>query len=348
LRKIKVDYFLLGFRDERGAEPYAQATFAHLSRFLWLPRLPRRGLRLSAGGRCFRVGLHQPLRATGVAYPYGEGVVVEGLDLGAFGLAGEAAEDVICSDRRVRSEDADLEVAQFVRSEPAVFKEDEGGIECLNAVVDPDVVGGEEAADGTEIAFCKGRPEVLLLCDDFDGLHREVRCLGANLGKGRHREKEEEGAHENHVIAFPLDLYVDGCSRMALPCLCTGCRGFVANVADGGVDDRVEERVVVGFGLHLDVVAHALAGCGVVGEGNIAVLRGNCGKLLDDVEEGCFVLASELPAIGDGAGEDLLGGPVVRCGIAGAVDGGWRLCGNRDGCGREGEAEKVKLTDLAN
>lgn len=112
-------------------------------------------------------------------------------------------------------------------------------------------------------------------------------------------------------------------------------------MADGGVDDGEEQSVVVGFGLHLDVVAYALAGCGVIGEGDVAVLRGDGGELLDDVEEGILVLVGELPALGDGAGEDLLAGPVVsgiRAGVA--VDGGGRLLGSGgEGRGGEGEAE---------
>jgi hypothetical protein len=251
-----------------------------------------------------------------MAHPYCEGVVVEGSDLRAFGVAGEAAENAIGGDRGVWSKNADLEVAQFVGGELAAFKKDEGGIECLNIAIDLNVVGGEEAADSIEITFRKGGPEVLLLGDNFNGRRRGVRGLGSNPRERRDREKEEEeGAHKNYGIASLLTLYLDGCPLASLLCCCTGS-GFVADVADRGVNDRVEERLVVGLGLHLDVVAYALAGRGVIGKGHVALLGGDCSKLLDNVEEGGLVLTGELPAIGDGAGEDLLGGPVVCCGTA--------------------------------
>ena len=48
--------------------------------------------------------------------------------------------------------------------------------------------------------------------------------------------------------------------------------GFGADVADGGVDDGVEERAVVGLCLCLDVLSGALAGFGAVRQDDAALL----------------------------------------------------------------------------
>src|SRR5215475_12655242 len=117
--------------------------------------------------------------------------------------------------------------------------------------------------------------------------------------------------------------------------------GF-AYFADGGVDNGVEELAVIGVGLRLDVFAGPPAGLGVVGESKAASLSGDFGELLDDVEEGGFIPACELPAIRDRAGQDLLGGPVVGRGGVGRRsdrDGRLRLLlGGRGKCGG-GESE---------
>ena len=94
-------------------------------------------------------------------------------------------------------------------------------------------------------------------------------------------------------------------------------RGWGTYSTNGGVNDGVEELAVIAVGFGLDVFAGALAGCGVVGESEAASLGGDFGELLDDVEEGRFIPAGELPAVGDGAGEDLFCRPVVRGGGVG-------------------------------
>src|SRR5260370_37516968 len=96
-----------------------------------------------------------------------------------------------------------------------------------------------------------------------------------------------------------------------------GGRGWGPYFTDGGVNDGVEELTVIGAGFGLDVFAGALAGCGVVGQSEAASLGGDFGELLDDVEEGSFIPAGELPAVRDSTGEDLFGRPVVRGGGVG-------------------------------
>jgi hypothetical protein len=139
------------------------------------------------------VGLCQPLRAAGVADPYREGVVVEGLNLGGpvvgRDVAGEAAENVICSEGGVRRENAYLKVAELVGGEFAVSEEDESCIESLNSAVDLDVIGGEEALDGFKIALGKGGPEMLFLSDDFYRGRWRGQRLCTRLGDGRDREE---------------------------------------------------------------------------------------------------------------------------------------------------------------
>lgn len=142
------------------------------------------------------MGLSEPLRAAGLPKPDGQGVVVEGFGFGfALGVACKAAEDAIRGDCGVRRQDPYLKVAKFVRVQLAVFEEDEGGIQGLNRAIHLDVVRGEEAADGIEIALGERGPEVLLLVDDFDR-SRCRRCgLGLRDGEWGDREKEEEVAH---------------------------------------------------------------------------------------------------------------------------------------------------------
>ena len=99
--------------------------------------------------------------------------------------------------------------------------------------------------------------------------------------------------------------------------------------------------VCMGFGF--DVLTSAFAGCFVVGKGQAPGLRGDLGELLDDVEEGSFVLPGQLPAVGDGAGKNLFSGPVVRrSGVRrrGNRNGRLRLLrGRRNSCSGKGEAE---------
>jgi hypothetical protein len=108
------------------------------------------------------VGLCQPLRASGVANPYRQRIVVEGLNRGrpvaGCGVAGEAAENVIRSEGGVRRKNAHLKVAELVGGKFAVSEEDESCIKSLNIAVDLDIIGGEEALDGFEIALGKSGP----------------------------------------------------------------------------------------------------------------------------------------------------------------------------------------------
>jgi hypothetical protein len=92
-----------------------------------------------------------------------------------------------------------------------VFEEDEGGVEGLDLAVDLYVVGGEQVADGVEIALGEGGPEVLLLGDDFYGFWGGLGLglglglsLGLSLDQGGDREEEEEAAHWDYVSAWLL------------------------------------------------------------------------------------------------------------------------------------------------
>jgi hypothetical protein len=146
------------------------------------------------------MGLSEPLRAAGLANPNGQGVVVERFGfMFSVGIARKAAEDSIRSDRGVRRKDSDLQVAEFVRGQLAVFEEDESGIQGLNRAIHLDVVRGEEAADGIEIALGERGPQVLLLVDDFDGSER--RCSGLRLCNGEwgDRENEKKAAHGDYA-----------------------------------------------------------------------------------------------------------------------------------------------------
>src|SRR5260370_27976438 len=122
-----------------------------------------------------------------------------------------------------------------------------------------------------------------------------------------------------------------------------GGGGLGTYFANRGVNDGVEEVAVIAAGLGLDVFGGALAGCGVVGEIEAAGLGGDFGELLDDVEEGRFIPAGELPAVGDRAGKNLFGRPVVGGGGVGRRSDGDRglrllLCGRGESGGAsEGE-----------
>lgn len=87
-----------------------------------------------------------------------------------------------------------------------------------------------------------------------------------------------------------------------------------AYLADGSVDYGEEELSAVLAGLGFDVLAGFAACFLALGEGEVAVAGGDDGELLDDVEVTVFGPAAELPALGDGAGEDLLVGPGVGLG----------------------------------
>ena len=85
-----------------------------------------------------------------------------------------------------------------------MLEEDESGVEGLDLAVDLYVVGGEQVADGVEIALGKGGPEVLLLGDDFYGFWGGLGLglsLGLSLDQGGDREEEEEAAHWDYVSA---------------------------------------------------------------------------------------------------------------------------------------------------
>ena len=83
---------------------------------------------------------------------------------------------------------------------------------------------------------------------------------------------------------------------------------------------------MVFVGLGLDVFAGLFACFLALGESEVPVSGGDDGELLDDIEVTFFRLAAQLPALGDGAGEDLLGCPGV-----GGLSSGWG-----DGYGRFG------------
>src|ERR1700761_3759158 len=83
------------------------------------------------------------------------------------------------------------------------------------------------------------------------------------------------------------------------------------------VNDGVEKLAMVSVGFSLDVFAGALPCFFAIGQIETASLGRDLGELLDDVEEGRFISACELPAVRDGAGENLLGRPVVRSGGVG-------------------------------
>ena len=102
-----------------------------------------------------------------------------------------------------------------------------------------------------------------------------------------------------------------------------GCRGF-AYFANGSIHDGIEELAMIGVRFGLDVFACAPAGFGSIRKSEAASLGGDSGELLDDVEEGGLIPAGELPAIGDGAGQNLVGGPVMWSGGVGRRSDGDR------------------------
>lgn len=114
---------------------------------------------------------------------------------------------------------------------------------------------------------------------------------------------------------------------------CSRLVGWVwgAYLADGCVDHGEEELVVVFVGLGLDVFAGLFACFLGLREREVAVSGGDDGELLDDVEVAFFGPSAQLPALGDGAGEDLLGGPGM----------GWLSCGRGDGDGGSGRGWRI-------
>src|ERR1700738_2880246 len=82
----------------------------------------------SGFGGSFSVGLNQPFACA--SDPYGGGVVVEVGWVGVvFGAADEGVDYVVGGDGGVWREDADLEVAEFVGCQLALFEGDEEGVE---------------------------------------------------------------------------------------------------------------------------------------------------------------------------------------------------------------------------
>lgn len=71
---------------------------------------------------------------------------------------------------------------------------------------------------------------------------------------------------------------------------------------------------MVGFRLGLNLFANLLAGGLGLRESEIAILSGDRGQLLNDIEEGVLALVGEMPALRDGAGENLLVSPGVGLG----------------------------------
>lgn len=67
-------------------------------------------------------------------------------------------------------------------------------------------------------------------------------------------------------------------------------------------------------GLGLDVFAGFVACLLAFGKREAALLGGEGGEILHDVEELIFVLAAEGPSLGDGHGEELLDGPAMSFG----------------------------------
>jgi hypothetical protein len=147
------------------------------------------------------VGLDLPVGGAGLAYPYGDGVVVVVLHLGVVvGAAVEGVDYVVGGEGGVGGEDADLEVAEFVGVELAVLEGDQQRVYRLDLLVDLDEVFGEEAADCREVAFGHGGPQVLFEIYDFDG----GWGLGGGLCGGRCDQGDqdcEEEAHGNYVSA---------------------------------------------------------------------------------------------------------------------------------------------------
>lgn len=144
------------------------------------------------------MGLDQPLRSTGLAYPDGGGVVVVALALRiVFCAAVDGVDDVVGSERGVRREDADLDVAEFVGLELAMLEGDHKGVDGLDAIVDLDEVFGEEAPDSREVTLGHGGPEMPFQVDDF---YRSggCECLSEG-GSGDGKEKEEKETHGNYV-----------------------------------------------------------------------------------------------------------------------------------------------------
>jgi hypothetical protein len=266
-----------------------------------------------------------------LAHPYSDGVVVVVLSLRfVISTAVESVDDMVGGEGGVRREDADLEVAELVGLKLAVLEVDQKCIDGLDTVFDFDEILREEVANAGEVSFSHSGPEMLLEIYYFDGGGGWAR----GLGEGRCGEGQQEREEATHAAMVASDAPPGGCL--------VGGRGFGANFADGGVDDGVQELSVIGLGLGFDVLARAFAGCGVVGKSQAARLCGDRGELLDDVEEGRFVLAGELPAIGDGASKNLLGGPIVRSGGIGRGSDGsrrfWLLRGSGESSGY-GEAE---------
>jgi hypothetical protein len=293
------------------------------------------------------MGLDQPSRGAGLTNPHGRGVVVIVLALGlVFRAAVEGVDDVIGREGGVRREDANLKVAELVRLELAVFQADQQGVDCLDVIIHFNEVFGEEASHSGEVAFGHCCPEMLLEVDDLD----RSRSWGGGLrrqGCGECKKKEEDGTHET-IVASRVPFGSSARTSSVETRLFGGC-GWCAYFTDRGVNDGVEELAVIAARFGLDVFAGTLTGCGVVGKSETASLSRDLRELLDDVEEGSFIAAGELPAVGNGTSEDLLGRPVVRSsGVGRRRNGdirlrlwgrGLLLCGRGESRGGESEAE---------
>jgi hypothetical protein len=137
-----------------------------------------------------------------LADPYGDGVVVVVLPLGfVAGAAVEGVDDVVGSEGGIRREDADLEVAELIGFELAVLEVDQKCIDGLDTVVDFDEILREEVANGGEVAFGHGGPEMLLEIYDFDGGGGWAR----DLSEGRCGEGQQEREEATHAAMVASD-----------------------------------------------------------------------------------------------------------------------------------------------
>ena len=104
------------------------------------------------------MSLGLPPAAPGLANPHRRGIVIVTSPLWFFGSpAVERVDDVVRRHGRVRGEDTNLKVAQFVRLELAVLQVDQKSIDSLDVLVDSNKILGEEAADRSEGALSEAR-----------------------------------------------------------------------------------------------------------------------------------------------------------------------------------------------
>jgi hypothetical protein len=116
------------------------------------------------------VCLDQPFGGIWLADPDSDGVVVI-VSFPGFVLstADEGVDYVVGGKGRVRGEDTDLQVAEFIGLKLAMLEGDEEGVDGLDLVVNLDEVFGKEAPDSCEVTFGHGGPQMLLQIYDFDG-----------------------------------------------------------------------------------------------------------------------------------------------------------------------------------